>query len=315
MKYYFAPLEGITGYIFRNAYETYFSGNMDAYFTPFIAPSMNRCINPKEKRDILPEHNQNLTIIPQILTNQAGIFTKTVKELQEFGYEEVNLNLGCPSGTVVSKHRGAGFLEDPEALDRFFEEVFENCNSRISIKTRIGMDEPEEFYDLLKVYNRYPFSEIIIHPRVREDYYKNQPNVEMFAEAVKNCPHCLCYNGDIFTVSDYQRITKQFPSVEKIMLGRGLLRNPALVRQIKGGASLQKEECRAFHDRLVDDYKVVMSGDKNVMFKMKELWTYLSCSFTNPEKYVKKIRKADRMCEYLAAVDAIFAEQKLVGEE
>lgn len=177
------------------------------------------------------------------------------------------------------------------------------------------MDEPEEFYDLLKVYNRYPFSEIIIHPRVREDYYKNQPNVEMFAEAVKNCPHCLCYNGDIFTVSDYQRITKQFPSVEKIMLGRGLLRNPALVRQIKGGASLQKEECRAFHDRLVDDYKVVMSGDKNVLFKMKELWTYLSCSFTNPEKYVKKIRKADRMCEYLAAVDAIFAEQKLVGEE
>lgn len=315
MKYYFAPLEGITGYIFRNAYETYFSGEIDTYFTPFLAPSINRCINPKEKRDILPEHNQNITIIPQILTNQAEVFVKTAKELQEFGYEEVNLNLGCPSGTVVSKRRGAGFLEDPEALDRFFEEVFENCNSRISIKTRIGMDEPEEFYDLLKVYNRYPFSEVIIHPRVREDYYKNQPNVEMFGEAVKNCSHSLCYNGDIFTVSDYRRMTEQFPSVEKIMLGRGLLRNPALIRQIKGGASLQKEECRAFHDRLVEDYKVVMSGDKNVLFKMKELWTYLSCSFTNPEKYVKKIRKADKMCDYLAAVDALFAEQKLVDEE
>lgn len=314
MKYYFAPLEGITGYIFRNAYETYFNRQVDAYFTPFIAPSINRCINPKEKRDILPEHNQNIKTIPQILTNQAEVFIKTARELQEFGYEEVNLNLGCPSGTVVSKHRGAGFLEDPEALDRFFEVVFEGCNSKISIKTRIGMDDPEEFYDLLTVYNRYPFSEVIIHPRVREDYYKNKPNVEMFGEAIKNSPHSLCYNGDIFTVSDYKNITELFPTLDKVMLGRGLLRNPALVRQIKGGAPLQKEECRAFHDRLVADYKEVMSGDKNVLFKMKELWSYLAYSFSNPEKYIKKIRKADRMCDYLAVVDGLFAEQELVRE-
>ena len=314
MNYYFAPLEGITGYIFRNAYETYFRGEMDAYFTPFIAPSINRCINPKEKRDILPEHNQKLTIVPQILTNQAEVFIKTARELQEYGYEEVNLNLGCPSGTVVSKHRGAGFLDDPEALDRFFEVVFEGCDSKISIKTRIGMDAPEEFYDLLTVYNQYPFSEVIIHPRVREDYYKNRPNLQMFGEAVKNCPHSLCYNGDIFKISDYNKIAEQFPSVDKVMLGRGLLRNPALVRQIKGGAPLQKEECRAFHDRLVADYKEVMSGDKNVLFKMKELWSYLAYSFTNPEKYIKKTRKADRMSDYLAVVDALFVEQQLVEE-
>lgn len=312
MKYYFAPLEGITGYIFRNAYEACFPGGIDAYFTPFIAPSINRCLNPKEKRDVLPENNQNLTIIPQVLTNQSDVFIKTAKELQEFGYVEVNLNLGCPSGTVVSKHRGAGFLEDPDKLDRFFEEVFEHCQSRISVKTRIGMDEPDEFYDLLAVYNRYPFSEVIIHPRVREDYYKNKPNVEMFGEAVKTCSHSLCYNGDIFSQTDYEGLVAKFPSVDKVMLGRGLLRNPSLIRQLNGGKMLQKEECRAFHDRLVRDYQVVMSGDKNVLFKMKELWSYLSCSFTNSDKYIKKIRKAERLGDYLAVVDALFAEQEIL---
>ena len=205
MKYYLAPMEGITGHIYRNAYAKYFD-NIDKYFTPFIVPNQSTSLKTKELRDMLPENNEGLYIVPQILTNDAEGFITTAKKLQQLGYDEINLNLGCPAGTVVSKNRGSGFLSQRDELDSFLDEIFKINDMKISVKTRIGKDSPDEFYELIKIYNKYPMEELIIHPRTRQDFYGNTPNLDVFKDAISLSENTLCYNGDIFTVEDYKKI-------------------------------------------------------------------------------------------------------------
>lgn len=312
MEIYFAPLEGITGYIYRNAFHDYFTG-IDKYFTPFLSPNQNRALNPKEIRDVLPENNKGMYVVPQILTNRVEYFLRAADELVErYGYGEVNLNLGCPSRTVVTKGKGAGFLAKPEELDAFFQEIFGKLRSKVSVKARIGVNSPKEFCHLLEIFDKYPLYELIIHPRVQKDFYNNTPNWGAFEEAVDTSCNSLCYNGDIFTLEDYRRLKAQFPEIKKLMLGRGLLRNPALAEMIKaeesGGKTkgtseaVDKKRLKGFHDRLYTDYKAVMSGDKNVLFKMKEFWVYAGNLFPEEEKQLKRIRKASRLWEYDEAV-------------
>ena len=314
MNYYFAPMEGVTGYVYRNAHHAIFPG-IDKYFTPFVSPNQNRCFTPREKRDILPENNRGICVVPQILTNRSDYFLRTMKELAAFGYQEVNLNLGCPSGTVVSKGRGAGFLEDADKLDAFFDEVFQKADlekMKISVKTRIGIEDAEEFEDLQKVFNRYPFAEVIIHPRVRSDFYKNQPNRQVFGEFLKESVNPVCYNGDIFTVSDAAELKAEFPELESIMCGRGLLSNPALVRELQGGETLKKEELHRFHDTLYESYRTLYAPDeRSGLFKMKELWGYFITAFQGAERDVKKIIKAQHFAEYEAAVSHIFENHEV----
>ena len=314
--FYFAPLEGITGYTFRNVHHQYYAG-MDKYFSPFLSPNQHHAINPKEKRDILQEHNKGISLVPQILTNKAELMLVAAKELKQiYGYEEVNLNLGCPSKTVVSKGKGAGCLADTEKLERFLEEIFTTISvseqdfPQISIKTRIGMDDAQEFTELLRIYNQYPLSELIIHPRVQKDFYKNTPNLEVFAQAVQHSNNSLCYNGDICTLEDFLRIKETFPTVEKIMIGRGLLVNPALVGELQAyeqcvekgeqwtGYKIDFQRLKQYHDRLFEKYIEQMSGDTNVLFKMKELWVYLGRMFPEQERQIKKIKKANKLAEY-----------------
>lgn len=282
MNYYFAPMEGVTGYVYRNAHHAIFPG-IDKYFTPFVSPNQNRCFTPREKRDILPENNRGICVVPQILTNRSDYFLRTMKELAAFGYQEVNLNLGCPSGTVVSKGKGAGFLEDAE-----------------------------EFEDLQKVFQRYPFAEVIVHPRVRSDFYKNQPDCQVFGAFLKESVNPVCYNGDIFTVSDAAELKAEFPELESIMCGRGLLSNPALVRELQGGETLKKEELHRFHDTLYESYRTLFAPDeRSVLFKMKELWGYFITAFQGAERNVKKIKKAQHFAEYEAAVSHIFENHEV----
>lgn len=313
MQFYMAPMEGLTGYIYRNAYQRHY-GEIARYFTPFIT---NKKLNHKELNDILPEHNAGMDVVPQILTNRAEDFLGIAEELKEYGYREVNLNLGCPSGTVVAKNRGAGFLALPEELERFLEEIFAACPLRISVKTRIGKESPAEWERLLAIYEKYPLAELIVHPRVQKDYYKNKVDLEAFGTALEASGHALCYNGDIFTVQDYNSIIGRFPDVERVMLGRGILADPGLIGKIKSAGSTkktesEKERLRAFHDDILCGYQNIMSGDRNTLFKMKELWVYLGSRFTNPEKYMKKIRKTERIKEYELVVDALFREQELL---
>lgn len=315
MKIYFAPLEGITGYVFRSVYEECFGG-VDAYFSPFISTTQKRKMRKKELNDIIPEHNEGMRLIPQIMGNQAEDFLRTAHCIAELGYDTVNLNLGCPSRTVVSKGKGSGFLARPAALDRFLEEIFAGSPVKISIKTRLGKDDPEEFFGLLDIFNRYPVEELIIHPRIQTDFYKNSPNWDMFGEAVERSRLPLCYNGDIFSVEDFRRLRERFPQVERVMLGRGLLAHPGLAGQLSEerarsgqqgkNAAVTKEQLHRYILLLQERYSEVLSGDIPVLFKMKEIWGFLMDSFQDGKKYQKKIHKCQRLSDYQRIVEELF---------
>lgn len=311
MKYYMAPLEGITGYIFRSAYHEYFGG-IDKYVTPFISPNQKKICRTREKKDILPENNEGMNVVPQILTNHPEMFIKTADFLKDYGYREVNLNLGCPVGTVVSKKKGAGFLAEKEKLRIFLSEIYTGCDIKISVKTRIGMESPEEFEELMELFNQFPIYELIIHPRTREDYYKNTPNMKAFSYGYEVSRAKVCYNGDIFTEEDFDAITNQFPNLEEVMFGRGILRYPGLIRYIRDGSVMGKDELREFHDCIYAKYCENLYGDKTVLFKMKELWSYMINSFQYDSKIEKKIKKSQKRSDYDIAIRELFSEYELI---
>lgn len=296
MELYFAPLEGITSYLYRNTHQEMFPG-MARYYTPFVTPTSSSNFKSREKKDVIPEHNQGIPVVPQILSNAWKEFVYTGQCLMDYGYSEVNLNLGCPSGTVVGKGRGSGFLALLPELNEFLEQIFTHSDFPISIKTRIGKEDPEEFEKILEIYNQYPIRELIIHPRVQREFYKNKPHLDIFAKALQHSKAPVCYNGDISTVSDYEQFIGQFPSVDRIMIGRGLIANPALVRQIQGGAPLELSELFVFSKVLTARYREVMP-EVPVLYKMKELWFYMSREFPEPEKVWKKVRKTKKLQEY-----------------
>lgn len=315
MHIYFAPLEGITTYPYRNLHHKYFGG-VEKYFTPFLAPGPEQGMSVKEMRDVLPENNAGVPVVPQILTNRAGDFLLASKKLSEMGYREINLNLGCPSGTVTAKKKGSGFLLYPDDLDRFFDEVFSDAAVRngeflVSVKTRIGKDEVEEWPELMQVYNRYPIHELTVHPRIQKEFYKGTPHFDVFTDILKESRNPVVYNGDLFTVEKVKEFREKFPTVGTVMIGRGLIRNPALAEMI-----LQEEteleadilpRIREFHDALFEHYRETMSGDRNLLFRMKDLWSYMLAEVPDSEKLAKKIRKSQHVPEYLAAVEEVFA--------
>ena len=321
MNFYFAPLEGITRYIFRNAYEKYYGG-MDKYFAPFISPTDNCFLTPKNIRELCPENNDKITLIPQILTNKPVAFIGAAKELKSMGYNEINLNLGCPSGTVCAKRKGAGLLSEWYELEKLLDGIFEwagNENVKLSVKTRLGRFEPDEFYDILEIYNKYPIYELIIHPRVEKDYYKGEPRLDFYEYAVKNSDNPVVYNGNLFTPEDI----KKHDNKESVMLGRGLLYNPELA-ECYNYMSARDEDTESkestgnntesadyefnfkrfwdFHDEIYHSYQELMSGDKNVLFHMKELWTYWKALYNDCEREIKHILKSKNSGEYEAAL-------------
>ena len=268
---------------------------------------MNKKLGAREIEGILPENNPGETLIPQIMSNRAEDFIQVAKEISTYGYDTVNLNLGCPSGTVVSKKRGAGFLAYPDELDTFLSEIYEKCPMKISIKTRIGLEDENEWEKLLSIYEKYPMEELIIHPRLRTDYYKAPIRMDAFAKALEQIKVPVCYNGEINSVEDVARIKEQFPQVDRIMIGRGVLRYPQLFLHIRGEEPEDsKNRIRTFHDELLEDYRVIMSGDRNALFKMKEIWSYMGESFEGADKCLKKIKKASSITDYKIAVNELF---------
>ena len=308
MNYYLAPMEGITTYIYRNAYNKYFGG-IDKYFTPFIA---SKKMNNRELNDILPDHNQGMNIVPQILTNRADEFLQITHKLTEYGYTTVNLNLGCPSGTVTARKRGAGFLSVPDELDKFLYEIYEKSPIDISIKTRIGIDDLEDWDYLLKIYDKYPISELIIHTRLQKEFYNGTPHKDSYQKAAGLLDIPLCYNGDINSLQSHKELLDEIPDISSIMIGRGLLQNPSLINIIEGNPSADKATIKSFHDEIFENYASIMSGETNTLYKMKDLWTYLSKSFTESDKYLKKIRKSNSFSDYKTAVNSLFREQELI---
>lgn len=306
MQYYFAPLEGVTGSEFRRAHHRWFPG-VDAYYMPFLSPTQDHVFTQRELRNVLPEHNQGFRAVPQLLTKNADDFLWCAGELAAMGYDEVNLNLGCPSGTVVAKAKGAGLLGAPEALDRMLDRIFSGSPVAVSLKTRLGLEEPEEFARLLEIFGRYPVSLLIIHPRVRKDFYRHPVRMECFEQAVDTYPGPLCFNGGLVTPADCARLASRFSQVDRVMIGQGLLADPALVQKAKGGPGAGRETLRAFHDELYHTYLEIFASQRNTVFHMKELWSYLGRLFQGAEKALKQIRKAADSPTYESAVAQIFA--------
>ncbi|MGN0161758.1 MAG: tRNA dihydrouridine synthase [Lachnospiraceae bacterium] len=312
MKIYYAPMEGITNCFFRNRRREYLD-DVDCYYTPFISGNKKASLKSRELRDIIPENNPKTHIIPQILTSDAEEFVNTARRIQQFGFQEVNLNLGCPSGTVVRKKRGAGFLAYPEELQSFLEQVFSELKDmKISVKTRLGMENAEEFHRLMEIYNRYPIHELIIHPRVQKEMYRGNVHMDEFDRAFKESRCPVCYNGDIRTLKDYERIVTMYPNLSAVMIGRGLLTDPFLVEKIKGREGMTKEFVRKFYRELYDDYRLEMSGDKDVLFKMKELWVYQMHAFKDGERVAKSVLKAQSRGEFLAGIEQVLSSCDLI---
>lgn len=311
MKYYLAPLEGVTSYIYRNAYHRHFYP-MDKYFTPFITAHPDKRFSTREKKELSPENNQGLFVVPQILANRASDFLKTAADIRAMGYNEVNLNLGCPSGTVVAKKKGSGFLAYPDELREFLSEIYEKSDMKISIKTRIGKEDAAEFEQLLAIYNEFPVYELIIHPRVQTDFYRNTPNMDAYRLACRESLAPLCYNGDINDRAGYDRLLSDFPDIDAVMCGRGVIANPGLIGELATSQKMSMESFRSFHDEIYQEYRKVSSGDRNVLFKMKELWSYMGRLFPEDAKLLKKLKKAEKLVVYEDVVNHLFTEGKFV---
>ena len=299
MRYYFAPMEGLTDGIYRRLHHTYFPG-VTRYYTPFFSPTVHRNLTPKERKELTPE--PGIPVVPQILTKNAEDFLWLADRCGELGYEEVNLNLGCPSGTVTAKGKGSGLLLEPDVLDSFLYDIFKYSPIPVSVKTRLGFHSPEEFPRLLEVFNRYPIKELTVHPRVRNDFYKGSVRMDWFRYAVENTTIPLCYNGNLNTLSDIHAIEKAFPSVEAVMLGRGLIGDPGMITE--GGTTADTLE--AFHNALLEGYADAFGNTRNAMFRMKENWCYFIRHFSGSEKLFKRLRKTTDIEEYRSITAEIF---------
>lgn len=320
-RLYLAPMEGLTYIEYRAAYHKCFA-DFDRYYTPFIAPGRYHLttFSPREKRDVDKEANAGMDLAVQLLTKDAGAFASVARDMAAAGYTEVNLNLGCPSPTVTNKGRGAGMLRDVQALDAFFDEVFETLQGdpiRISVKSRIGYASAQELPKLMEVFNQYPISEIILHPRTGKQGYGGVPDRQAFQYAYENSRNPLAYNGDINTVEDYERLMASFPDVSGVMLGRGALKDPWLVEKIRAAErgepyvnpseEQKKARLRAFHAEVFACYEAAFDCKNGVVDRMKEFWTWLGASLPGHEKELKAIRKARRLPEYQAAVRVLLS--------
>lgn len=313
MRIYAAPLEGITTYLYRNIHRTIFGG-VDKYFMPFFSSAAEHLLTVRELRDLTPEHNAGTPVVPQVMTRRAEDFLWAAEQVAVMGYDEVNLNLGCPSGTVTAKGKGAGFLSRPEELDAFFEAVFANVALPVSVKTRLGIREAEEFDQLLEIYNRYPISELIVHPRVQKDFYKNPVRLDAFVSALAQSRNPVVYNGDLVTPGDCAAFTRQFPEVKAVMLGRGLIADPALPRKLRGGPSASREELRRFTRELYLGYRETYGHPGGAAQRMKELWFYLIHLFADGERYARNMRRVRSPREYEELEAGIFRDLPLLCE-
>lgn len=303
MKLYFAPMEGITTYTYRNTHNEIF-GNCDCYFAPFIVPTDNERVSCKTLRDIMPTNN-TAKIMPQVLCNSDVAFFEFAGKLKYLDFDEVNINLGCPATRVVQKGRGAGALKNRETLDRFLESVFAKSNIKISLKTRAGFYSHDEFDELIKIYSKYSPTELIVHPRVREELYKGVPNMETFEKAYNSVPFKLCYNGNICSVKDYGSLTGKYPELNSVMIGRGAVSNPAIFREIRGGKPLSTEELVKFTKLLSERYFNLFGSEEHTLHKLKEIWVYIMLNFPEEKKIFKALKKATKIAAFNSAVSCL----------
>ena len=306
MEISFAPMEGVTGYIFRRIHQEFFPG-ADFYRAPFLAPDSTGRFKAGSLRDVLPENNRDIKLLPQILANNPAAFLAVADELAAMGYDSVDLNAGCPSGTVAAKHKGSGMLADPVTLDTFLDTVFSQCRLKVSVKTRLGINSADEFPAILDIYRKYPLAQLTVHARTKSGLYTSAVDFDAFAKAFEVFGEKCSYNGSIVSPESFSSLVRRFPALSSVTVGRGAVADPALIRVLKGGNASSSEELREFHDRLVSE--TLRSGLPEVFTvgRMKELWFYMIRKFPGSEKQRKAINKAKHLDEYSSAVRSLFS--------
>ena len=305
MQYYAAPMEGLTDRVWRQVHQRWFGG-ADRYYAPFLSPPENRIPIKKKMAELAPEANPGAPVIPQLLGKDGSCAAWMIGVLRDMGYTEVNLNFGCPSGTVTAKGKGAGMLRDLAALDRFLDTVFTEAGGPISVKTRIGVERPEEFGAILEVYNRYPLAELIVHPRVMRQLYRGQADRDAFEAALPACKAPVCYNGDITVPEDFAALAARWPGLAGLMAGRGLIADPALLRRARGGPAASKEELRGYFAELYTGYTAAFGSPQAAISRMKAHWHEASGLFEGADKLAKQLKKLRDPWEYEVTVSQLF---------
>lgn len=306
----FAPLDGITRSVFRRVWARRFGG-ADRIFVPFFSPTHQHVITPRDLREITREGAEDLPLVPQVMSCLAPDFLWAAEVLGDMGYPEVNLNLGCPSGTVTAKGKGSGFLARPEDLDAFFDQVFSQVRLPVSVKTRLGYQTPEEFPRLLEIFNRYPIACLTIHARVRPEKYKGPLHLDVFETALRESKNPVCYNGDLQTVAGVRELERRFPAAEAVMIGRGGVADPALFRKLRGGGAATREELQSFTQELYQAYQAFYGQVGTAAQRMREVWFYLIHLFEDADRLNRPMRRFRTPGEYEAAEAAIFRELPL----
>ena len=309
-----APLRGLTDSTYRNVFSRFFPG-FDSAVAPFITTYQGKAIKSSRLRDLFPENNRNLSITPQILAKNPENFLKIAAILADLGYKTVNWNLGCPYPMVANKMRGSGLLPHPEKI-AYFLDAIQKTPLALSIKTRIGRTQPDEIMKLIPIFNQFPLTELIIHPRTGIQMYKGDVDLETFHACLDLSRHPVVYNGDINSIGDYNRLSEKFPTVSGWMIGRGALANPFLPGQIKQLSIAQnhRQTLASFHDTLFQCYQENLSGPGHILGRMKGVWFYLSHSFVDGKKLLKKIQKTTHISQYKNIVQSAFDHQKLQEE-
>jgi len=302
-------MRGLTEFVYRNAFSRHFEG-IDVAVSPFITTVSGKISN-KHIKDVLPQNNQGLPLIPQLLSKDPLGFINMAHKLFELGYQEINWNLGCPYSMVANKMRGSGFLPHPDKIDQFLSTVLEKIPNRLSIKMRLGRFNDDEIFSIIPVLNAYPLSALIIHPRTGVQMYKGVPNLNKFEKCLPLSRHHVIYNGDIRSPKDYHTICERFPSVDGIMIGRGLLSNPFILEIIdKPQVKLDYLRLKSFHDDLYNQYRSILSGSGHVLGRMKEHWKYMSQEFHQSQKILKKIQRTVNFSQYESSVLEAFSLQR-----
>lgn len=308
---YLAPIRGLTDALFREVLFKHFGG-FDAAVAPFINPQGASTYENKMIRDVLPENNLDVPIVPQLLNTKPDHFLGLAKRLTDIGYTHINWNLGCPAPMIAKKKRGSGLLPYPDEIIHLLEQVIPQLEIELSIKTRLGYYDQSEIEELLPRLNDFPLKEIIIHARLGKQLYRGVTSPDGFQQCLNISNHTLTYNGDVNDLSIYTSLKQRFPGVHRWMLGRGALGNPLIAEEIKGictdSDAEKKIRLKRFHDELLSRYTDRLSGASHILGRLKQLWAHMIYTFPGKEKLLKKILKSRSIESYQPVVDQIFSE-------